>query len=447
MRLGLVAMSGVRAHNRELTELGLTLPGFVGRSQTIASLPSLALLTLAGMTPRSVDVDYLEVPDAGALDEPPGAFDAVAIASYSAQIKEAYQLADAYRARGTRVVLGGLHVSAVPDEALAHADSVVLGEGESVWPSVIADLRRGRLEPIYDARGRSFDLADAPMPAFHLLDVGSYNRLAVQTQRGCPWRCEFCAASIRISPTFKVKPIAKVVAEIRRIRELWPNPFIELADDNTFVNKAHSKELMRALAAERIRWFTETDVSVAEDDELLGLMRDSGCAQVLIGFESPSLAGLEGLEERANWKAEQLDRYAHAVNRIQDHGITVNGCFVLGLDGTGPESFDDVRRFVCDSDLYEVQITVLTPFPGTPLYDRLRAEGRLLREGAWELCTLFDVNFTPTDMSVPELEAGFRRLAENLYSAAATKERREKFHRRRRQRRTTSPTTEGGAYR
>jgi radical SAM superfamily enzyme YgiQ (UPF0313 family) len=161
-------------------------------------------------------------------------------------------------------------------------------------------------------------------------------------------------------------------------------------------------------------------------------MRESGCAQVLIGFESPSLGGLNGLEERANWKAKQLDRYSRAIARIQDHGITVNGCFILGLDGTGTESFDDVWNFVRESGLYEVQITVLTPFPGTPLYDRLKKTGRLLREDAWELCTLFDVNFKPTHMSVSELESGFRDLAEKLYSADVTKERREHYRQRRR---------------
>ena len=161
-------------------------------------------------------------------------------------------------------------------------------------------------------------------------------------------------------------------------------------------------------------------------------MRESGCAQVLIGFESPSLGGLNGLEERANWKAKQLDRYCHAIARIQDHGITVNGCFILGLDGTGTESFDYVWNFVRESGLYEVQITILTPFPGTPLYDRLKKAGRLLREDAWELCTLFDVNFKPTHMRVSELESGFRDLAEKLYSADVTKERKENYRQQRR---------------
>jgi radical SAM superfamily enzyme YgiQ (UPF0313 family) len=268
------------------------------------------------------------------------------------------------------------------------------------------------------------------MPRFDLLDVGRYNRLTVQAQRGCPFRCEFCAASIRLTPAFKTKPVAKVIAEIRRIKELWPRPFIELADDNSFANHAHARRLLRALAAEKVRWFTETDVSVADDDGLLGLMRDSGCAQVLIGLESTSAAGLDGLEQRANWKARQRERYIGAIRRIQDHGITVNGCFIVGLDGTGPESFDEIAAFVRESGLFEVQLTVQTPFPGTPLYHRLKAQGRLLREDAWEMCTLFDVNFRPQRMSALELKSGFRRLVEQVYSAQAAGERRERYFRR-----------------
>jgi radical SAM superfamily enzyme YgiQ (UPF0313 family) len=430
-------MSGVRAHNRELTALGLTLPGFVERNKVIASLPSLGLLTLAAMTPGEVEVSYVEVPDLAAQPGLPGDFDVVAISSFSAQIKEAYRLADRYRAAGTRVVLGGLHVTALPDEAGRHADAVVIGEGEPAWPQVLADARRGQLRPVYDARGGSFDLADAPMPAFHLLDPSRYNRMTVQTQRGCPWRCDFCAASIRLSPRYKVKPVARVIAEIRRIKELWPRPFIEFADDNTFVNKRHSKILLRALARERVRWFTETDVSVAEDEELLDLMRESGCAQVLIGFESPSGRALQGIEEKKNWKARQLDRYARAIARIQDRGITVNGCFIIGLDGSDVGSFDEVWDFVRETGLFEVQITVLTPFPGTPLYRRLHSEGRLLRQEAWELCTLFDVNFRPDRMSVAELERGFRELAARLYSAEFTQQRRERFRRRLHERRAS----------
>jgi radical SAM superfamily enzyme YgiQ (UPF0313 family) len=144
---------------------------------------------------------------------------------------------------------------------------------------------------------------------------------------------------------------------------------------------------------------------------------------VLIGLESPTTVGLHGIEQKSDWKARQFDTYMSGIDRIQGHGISVNGCFVLGLDGTGTESFDQVRDFVRASGLYEVQITIQTAFPGTPLYERLQREGRLLDETAWELCTLFDVNFRPDRMSVRELQDHFVALARDLYSDEATRSR------------------------
>jgi len=226
----------------------------------------------------------------------------------------------------------------------------------------------------------------------------------------------------------------KVIAEIRHLKELFAKPFFEFADDNTFVNRRHSKELMRALAREDIRWFTESDLGVAEDDELLGLMRDAGCAQVLIGFESPSYGALDGVERNSNWKANRVGRYIEAVEKIQRHGITVNGCLVFGLDGAGPEQFKDAFRFVRDSGLYDVQITYMTAFPGTPLWARLSEQGRILSEEASERCTLFDINFQPDSLSVDELEEGFLKLAGALYSPrfVAQRSRRFKTHLRKR---------------
>jgi len=443
MRIGLIAMSGVRVRNEELLRLGLTLPGFVERSKKIASLPSLGLLTLAGMTPSTIDVDYVEVEDIG--EDLPGEYDAVAISSFSAQIKEAYALADRYRAIGTTVLLGGLHVTACPDEASRHADAIVIGEGEPAWPTIIHDLERRQLRPVYDSRQTPFNLADSPMPRFELLDPERYNRITVQTARGCPFDCEFCAASIRLSPIYRIKPVERVIAEIRRIKSVWPKPFIEFADDNSFVNKRHSKALLRELAKEHIRWFTESDISIARDDELLALMRDSGCAQVLVGLESPSRNGLGGLERKSNWKAKQFDHYCDAIRRIQRHGISVNGCFVLGLDGTGPESFEAVLDFVRTSGLHEVQATVQTPFPGTPLYRRLEESGRILRPDAWELCTLFDVNFQPDGMSVSELESRFRWLIGELYSDAETRDRKSRFYKQLRAARRSDAATRPAA--
>ncbi len=426
MKIGFIAMSGLRLCDAELLNLGLTFPGISRRKNAIEALPSLGLLTLAGMTPKNIAVEYLDVRDVD-QEKVSRDFDAVAISTLTATADEAYRLAARFRSIGTKVILGGLHASLVPEDARAHADAIVLGEGESSWPEIARDLEMGKLKAIYDGRLRPFDLADSPMPRFDLLTLDRYPRFTVQTQRGCPWRCEFCAASIRISPQFKVKPVNRVIAEIRELKTLWRDPFIEFADDNTFVDRTHSKQLMRALARENIRWFTETDLSIAQDPELLRLLRDAGCAQVLIGFESPSRRALLGLEQRSDWKARQWENYRLAVECIQRTGITVNGCFVIGLDGAGPEQFDDIFEFVRDSGLYDVQITFLTPFPGTPLYERFRKAGRLLKEKAWNRCTLFDINFQPQTMSEAELRNGFENLGRRLYHPDFVGERSRRF--------------------
>jgi radical SAM superfamily enzyme YgiQ (UPF0313 family) len=428
MKIGFIAMSGVRAHNEELTQLGLTLPGFVDRNRIIASMPSLSLLTLAGLTPSSFDIEYHEIADLKQFGPLPEHFDLVAITSFSAQIFEAYAVADFYRQRGVPVVMGGLHVTALPDEALEHCTSVVIGEGEPLWPRVLADARAGTLQTRYVQRfGEDFDLRDAPMPRFDLLDPNKYNRITVQTSRGCPHRCEFCASSILLTPKYKVKPVEKVIAEIHEIKKIWPRPFIEFADDNSFVRRDHYKALLREMVRENLRWFTEADIRVADDPELLGLMRDSGCQQVLIGLESPRRESLDGVELRGNWKLGQQDRYLEAIARIQSYGITVNGCFILGLDGDRPDVFGDVLQFVRQSGLYEVQITFLTVFPGTPLYARLKREDRIIEDRRWDKCTLFDINFRPKQMSAAELQAGFLWLAKTLYSDEETQTRRRLF--------------------
>jgi radical SAM superfamily enzyme YgiQ (UPF0313 family) len=221
--------------------------------------------------------------------------------------------------------------------------------------------------------------------------------------------------------------VEKVIAEIHAIKKIWSNPFIEFADDNSFVNHRHSKELIRALIPEKIKWFTETDISVADDDELLGLMRDSGCKQILIGLESPRKSNMIDLEMQTNFKLKHHDRYKDAIAKIQSYGITVNGCFVLGFDGDTPEVFKEVYDFAREAGLYEVQVTLMTAFPGTPLYNRLRKEGRLIKERAWNLCTLFDINHTPLGMSVDELRDGFHWLVEALYNEKETHARRRKF--------------------
>lgn len=427
MKIALIAMSGVRACDEELLALGLTLPGFVERSKTIAALPSLGLLTLAGMTPSEHEVQYIEIADISTLDELPADFDLVCISSFSAQVNEGYELARRYSEIGVPVVMGGLHVTAMPDEPAKHGASVAIGEGEIVWPHILADAERGRLKPVYDARGREFNLNDAPMPRFDLLDIDRYNRLTVQASRGCPWRCAFCASSILLTGRYKQKPIAKVLAEIDAIREVWRRPFVEFADDNAFVNRAYWHELLPKLAKRRVKWFAESDLSVAEDPALLDAMRKAGCAEVLIGLESPTGAGLDGVELRRNWKRKQLPIYRDAVRAIQRHGIRVNACFVLGLDGQTADVFEDVYGFAEQIAPFDVQITYATPFPGTPMYRRMKDSGRLTHDGDWRRCTLFDINYRPTPMTRDELRDGFFDLAVRLYSESFTQYRRDRF--------------------
>ncbi|MBI5863394.1 MAG: B12-binding domain-containing radical SAM protein [Planctomycetes bacterium] len=428
MRIGLIAMSGVRAASEELNRIGLTLPGVVERNRIVASLPSLSLLTLASYVPRDWQVSYHEIADLRKSERLPDGFDLVAISSYSAQIRDAYAVSAHYRSGGVPTVLGGLHVTVLPDEAQAHCTTTVVGEAELTWPRLLADFAAGRLQPRYAPRaGRFFDLADAPMPRYDLLDVNRYNRLTVQTSRGCPHLCDFCASSVLLTPRYTVKPVERVIAEIRRINELWPRPFIEFADDNSFAMRGHYKRLLAALRHEDVKWFTEADVSIADDLELLDLMRESGCRQVLIGLESPEPAGLDGIEIRGNWELKVLPRYEAAIHRIQSRGITVNGCFILGLDGDTERTFDAIYEFAERVGLFEVQLTVLTPFPGTPLYDRLLREGRILAPGAWERCTLFDVNFRPRNLSPERLQSGIVELGRRMYSPDFVQRRRERF--------------------
>jgi radical SAM superfamily enzyme YgiQ (UPF0313 family) len=443
MKIGLIAIAGVKLQTRKFIELGITLPQFVNRGRVIAQLPSLALLTLAGATPEGVELEYVEVDDVESFAQKPRLdFDLVALSTYTARAFDAYLVADAYRAWGVPVVFGGLHATVLPDEVALHADAVVAGEGETTWPEVVRDFQRGGragLKKIYrEAQPGRFALDAAPMPRFDLLTaaaslsphsdscangeihrLGPYNRITVQTTRGCPWDCEFCAASKLYGPRYRIKPVERVLEEIDAVRSMWRRPFIEFADDNTFVHKSWAKRLLRELAPRQIRYFTETDVAVADDEELLDLLYPSGCRQVLIGFESPRRASLEGLD-RVNWKAGRLARYLEAIDKIQSRGVSVCGCFIVGLDSDTPEIFDELREFIDRSRLLEVQITILTPFPGTRLYQRLLDEKRLLYPGAWDRCTLFDINFRPRGMSVEQLEEGVMQLWRETWNADVT---------------------------
>jgi radical SAM superfamily enzyme YgiQ (UPF0313 family) len=427
----LIAMSGVRVYNKKLMQLGLTLPGFVDRSKVIASLPSLGLLTIAAHSPENWQIIYKELDEISEtaitdiLNEKP---DLIAFSSLTARINETYDLADKFRQAGIKVVIGGLHVSALPDEAIPHSDSIIQGEGEIIWGELLEDIENGNLKPLYSSlssKKYSYHFNSDKIPKYELLDITKYNRLTLQTTRGCPLHCMFCAASRTIS-SYKKKPIGQVERELNKIFEVWKRPFIELADDNTFVDKKWSKDLLNLFAKNKMKWFSETDISIAKDDKLLELLAKSNCAQVLIGFETSQASGLKGID-RNNWKMRQFDSYIKSIEKIQSYGISVNGCFILGFDSDTKETFRHTEKFIKDSNLSEVQITLLTPFPGTDLYRQLINEKRLLQEKDWDRCTLFDVTFMPKNFTVTELENSFQELMSNVYAKNTVEQRKSNF--------------------
>ena len=426
-RAELVAMSGVRIVDPELRDLGMTLPGFMERGKVIASLPSLGLLTLAGYCPENWLPSYREVPDNDEahfqqiVEAQP---DLVAISSLTARIFDAYTLADKLRAEGIPVVIGGLHATVLSDEVLQHADAAAVGDGETVWRQILHDTEQGKLAGIYRGEVHQFREND-PIPRFDLLETDRYNRFTMQASRGCPIDCDFCAASRLLGPARR-KPIALIRREIEAILQVWGKPFIELADDNTFFSKRWGRELLRLFSEYRFRWFTESDISIADDDELLDLLSDAGCAQILIGLESSIPESLATADPRG-WKGRQFERYAEAIAKIQSRGVSVNGCFVLGFDHDSPTVFEETLSLIRELDLSEVQLTIFTPFPGTAAYDRLKQQGRLLRDAFWDQCTLFDLTFVPKLMTQDEFAVGFRQLVKDVYSPSETSKRRAKF--------------------
>jgi len=415
-----VCLSGVRVREVEVTALGMLPPGLRDRAAAILALPPLGVLTLAGMTPDSWSLSLHEVPrvtDAALgsiLRERPTV---VAISALTASILEAYELARRLRAEGVRCVLGGLHVTAVPDEAASHADSIVVGDGESSWPALLCDAERGELRPVYRSDA-PFSLAHSPVPRFDLVG-GRRPRFTVQSSRGCPLACDFCGASRLLGP-FRRKPVERLRAELDAIRVIDPKPFVELADDNTFAAGGPHLDLLAALAESGARWFTEADWRLGENQAVLSRLAASGCVQVLVGLES-----LVHVPGGMGAKRASSERMMDSVRSIQEAGVSVIGCFIAGCDGEDRASLDQLARFLEEDPCADVQVTLQTPFPGTALRARLHREGRLLADRDWSHHTLFDVTFRPDRMAPEELQRAFMDLVGHAFSSTQAARRRE----------------------
>lgn len=410
-----VAFTGLRVREAEMLELGMTLPGLKERAAAIGQLPALGLLTIAGLLPDFWTCSYHETCQVGdetveqvLLERPT----LVAVSALTASIEEAYRFSACIRRAGVPVIIGGLHATACSDEAQQHCDSVVIGDGEPVWHDVLRDAAARQLRPTYRATV-PFDLADSPVPRFDLLGNHPRPRLTMQTQRGCPLACEFCGAS-RLLGAFREKPLANLSRELDALSRLFPEPLLELADDNTFAGRRSAESFFEVIAPVGARYFTEVDWRIGERPEILAGLARSGCVQVLVGIES-----LVSHAPGMGAKAAELPRVIDALQAIQESGVAVVGCCIVGCDGETSQSLDRLTEFQLACPLADVQLTLQTPFPGTALYRRLQREGRLLPNRSWSYYTLFDVTYRPDCMSVEDLEAGFRRTIQSVFAPSA----------------------------
>lgn len=389
------------------------------------------LLIVASLTPAHYEIRYVDE-NVEPIDFDEEA-DLVGLTGMVAQANRMFEIAAQFRQRGIPVVAGGLLATRSPELVAPHVDAVCVGEAEEIWPEVIHDFEHKQLQRVYGRQSNAMRqqlglkkiprarpqtvMSEVPMPRFDLAQKDYYPSVWIETSRGCQHRCNFCAASISYRDSLGFKTEDQIVEEILYVQERWNNPYIMLADDNFAASPARVKSLLKRLVPLGIKWSGQTDISYADDPELLQLLHKSGCMIMLSGFESVSEAGLTDLDLR-NWKLKRLSTYADSIKRVQDHGIGVYGSFTLGLDTDTPEIFDATSEFARSNMLAGIQVSCVTPFPGTPLYDSLAAQGRLFLHSrrSWEYYSVFDVVFEPKLMSAEELEEGCLRVYREFYS-------------------------------
>ncbi|KMQ52709.1 radical SAM domain protein [Chitinispirillum alkaliphilum] len=338
-------------------------------------------------------------------------YDLVGITAMTAQSIRAYEIAAVFRSKGIPVVIGGIHATVLPKEAMEHADAVVEGEAEYLWPQLLLDFQKGQMKRRYKSE-RLVNLEESPIPRYGLLKDKDYKVIWLQTSRGCPHDCEFCASSRVFGAKYRHKSVGQVVKEVKELLRYNTNVHIGFSDDNLFVNRKYAKELLREFKKLNFRWACQSDISVARDDELLELMRESGCFMVFIGFEGITEKNLGSVSQ---WKRKQLVNYPQYIEKIQSHGVGIIGSFILGFDGEDESSFEKVRTFIIDNKLYACQFFIMTPFPGTALRSRMEREGRIL-DKPWSEYTIGNVCIKPTHMTPERLQQGFLEMFKGIYN-------------------------------
>lgn len=387
----------------------LIYPSMGGRIRA-AQMQPLTMAALAGLTPKDVSLSFYD----DRIEEVPyhDPTDLVGISVQVFTAKRAYEIAAEFRRRRVPVVVGGFHVTSMPEEAAEHADAIVIGESENLWPDVIEDARRGRLERVYQMRER---------PCLRGLtyrrDIFCRKRYLpvnlVEFGRGCPHSCSFCSVGVHFDHRKSCRPVSEVVEEIRGL----PRGRILFADDNLIGDVGRAKELFRALIPLNVRWTAQAGVEIAFDDELLRLATASGCEGLLIGFESLNEGSLRQMHKST---ANGSQRFDEAIRKIHGQRIKICASFVFGCDHDTPETFESTLAFANEKKFLLALFNHLTPYPGTPLYEELKSQNRLRHE-KWWLAPGFrwgDVVFDPKNLSAETLAESCRMNRQKFYNFA-----------------------------
>ena len=365
--------------------------------------PYLSLSQVAACTPHSheiriIDENYEKID----FDEP---WDLVGITALTMLAPRAYEIADEFRRRGVKVVLGGYHPTALPEEAKQHADAVVIGEAEEVWAEVVRDAEKGKLKPFYN--GKHADMSKIPFPRRDLMKFKPLTE-GIQTSRGCPNACEFCATSVFLGRALRRRPIKHVIEELKQI----PNKVIIFRDASLTLNPKYSMELFKAMKPLKKRWIANGNINLlGKNEKFLKAAREAGCISWFVGFESINPSSLKEAHKVSN-KAEDYDK---AIKVVRRHGMGIVGGFIFGFDNDMPDIFDATLDAVLSWEIDAAEFNILTPYPGTPLYYRLDKEGRILTKD-WTKYTQAHVVYQPKNMTPKELLEGTKKVIKGFYS-------------------------------